>query len=92
MSGINPDDFVRMGDEHSAWVQLCRELEEGRGLFATHPNLDNNVYKPFFAAVKRWGERLVLLRQFQAEEVVVKARGEAEMAYDQLRTIPEVEL
>lgn len=81
-------------EEHAAWVHLCRELttQVDPGVDRVATTLNHDDWKPFFAAVKRWGERLVLLRQFQEEEIIVRARGEAELQYDRLRTIPEVEL
>lgn len=93
-----------MNAEWIAWRQVCRELEPKlqrpksmdqmmrEAAFESEPvpfDLNADEFKPLFAAIKRWGERLNELRDAQVMDIVIKARGKAEAEYEQLRTLPD---
>ncbi len=69
----------QMDTEWQSWQSWCKRFEEVVG-----ESVNDLKYGPMIAAVKRWGEELVLLRQEQdsvlAPEVMEEMRKTAPIA------------
>lgn len=65
------DEMELMNYEYEAWADVVATLTDRRNVN------DEDLY----AAIARWGERLVALREPQSDEIKTKARDEAEDAW-----------
>ena len=62
--------------EWMAWRTVCHELERH--------GIDINVDDRLGAALQRWGEELVALRRWQADELIERALTEKQTRFSEL--------